>query len=60
MLHRRRIVVLRRRDFSPLSGCDTLSVFGYRAECACEWKGGVRKTFAAARSDFAEHRLHVT
>lgn len=59
MLHVCRIVPCKRKTFSDLTGCETLAVYGYRFVCSCEERGKVRKTFALAGMDSAEHRQRI-
>jgi hypothetical protein len=59
VLHRLTVVPLRRRAFSELSGCDTLSVYGFRAVCSCGWAGKIRSSMAVARLDLSEHRVDL-
>lgn len=42
------------RQLSPLLNCDTLAVYGYRAEAADGWRGPFRRTMRDARRDARE------
>lgn len=46
---------VRVRQLSPLLGCDTLAVYGYRAEAPDGWRGPVRRKLRDARHDAREH-----
>jgi hypothetical protein len=43
---------------SLLLGCDAVKVVGYRAECACGWRGPVRDKMRQARADTRDHPHH--
>jgi hypothetical protein len=59
ILHRVNIVPQRRKGFSELTGCDVLSIYGYRAVCSCGWRGSVRPEVRAARVDHRDHRVNL-
>lgn len=43
------------RALSPLLGCDTIAVYGYRAEGPDGYRGPLRATMRAAQRDAREH-----
>jgi hypothetical protein len=59
ILHRVNIVPQRRKGFSELTGCDVLSIYGYRAVCSCGWRGRVRRDMRLARVESREHRVDL-
>jgi hypothetical protein len=59
MFHHVNVIPQRRKTFSELSGCEALSIYGYRPVCSCGWRGSVRPGFHAARLDGRDHRVNL-
>jgi hypothetical protein len=56
MDHHGRVSPMASRRFDVGLACTVVAVYGYRASCACGWRGRVRSTISAARTDVSEHR----
>jgi len=56
MLHRVNVLPCRRIEFSDLTGCETSSIYGYRAVCSCGYRGRVKASYSLARLDLIQHR----
>jgi hypothetical protein len=54
---RARVKTLHRRHYDTELEAFVLSVWGYRAECPCGWKGRRRFTVYVARADLHEHKV---
>jgi hypothetical protein len=60
MLHRCEIIACKRRAFSELTGCETLTTYGYRFSCSCGERGKVRRAYAVASDEGRTHRQEIT
>jgi hypothetical protein len=59
MLHACQVVACKRKAFSDLTGCETLTTYGYRFVCSCGERGKVRGEYAVARAESLTHRQKI-
>lgn len=59
MLHRCAVLPCRKRAYSDLTGCETSSIYGYRATCSCGFRGKVLGRYVDAREDLLTHRQEM-
>jgi hypothetical protein len=53
--NRAHVAILRRKHFDEDAQVEVLSVWGYRAECPCGWKGERRQLMGTARRELRTH-----